>query len=88
MLDEEVVLIDIFSQSAKISCAMSEPSRHGVAGFRLDGCVALVTGARPASARRWQSRSRSGRDVAAHGNTRSASETCARVEALGRRAAP
>ena len=55
--------------------------------FRLDGMVALVTGA---SARLGAAiavgLAEAGADVAAHGNMRSPSATCQRIEACGRRA--
>ena len=56
--------------------------------FRLDGAVALVTGASAGlGAAMAVALAEAGADVAAHGNTRSPSDTCARVNALGRRAA-
>src|SRR5436305_2930290 len=57
--------------------------------FRLDGSVALVTGASAGlGAAMAVALAEAGADVAVHGNTRSPSGTCARVEAAGRRAAP
>jgi 2-dehydro-3-deoxy-D-gluconate 5-dehydrogenase len=57
--------------------------------FRLDGMVALVTGASAGlGAAIAVGLARAGADVAAHGHTRSPSGTCARIEACGRRAAP
>jgi 2-deoxy-D-gluconate 3-dehydrogenase len=55
--------------------------------FRLDGCVALVTGASAGlGAAMAIALAEAGADVAAHGNSRSPAGTCARIEALGRRA--
>jgi len=55
--------------------------------FRLDGAVALVTGASAGlGAAMAVALAEAGADVAVHGNTRSPSETCARVERIGRRA--
>ena len=68
---------------------MSESPRQGVDAFRLDGCVALVTGASAGlGAAMAVALARAGADIAVHGNTRSPSGTCADVEAAGRRAAP
>ena len=68
---------------------MSESSQRGVDAFRLDGCVALVTGASAGlGAAMSVALAEAGADVAVHGNTRSPSQTCALVEAAGRRAAP
>ena len=54
--------------------------------FRLDGCVALVTGASAGlGAAMSIALAEAGADVAVHGNTRSPSETCRRIELLGRR---
>jgi len=54
--------------------------------FRLDGSVALVTGASAGlGAAIAVALAEAGADVAAHGNTRSAAATCARIEQLGRR---
>jgi 2-deoxy-D-gluconate 3-dehydrogenase len=56
--------------------------------FRLDGAAALVTGASAGlGAAMAVALAEAGADVAAHGNTRSPSETCKRIESLGRRAA-
>jgi len=56
--------------------------------FRLDGAAALVTGASAGlGAAMAVALAEAGADVAAHGNTRSPSDTCARVHSLGRRAA-
>jgi 2-deoxy-D-gluconate 3-dehydrogenase len=56
--------------------------------FRLDGCVALVTGASAGLGDAMAvALAEAGADVAVHGNTRSPSETCRRIEGLGRRAA-
>jgi 2-deoxy-D-gluconate 3-dehydrogenase len=55
--------------------------------FRLDGCVALVTGASAGlGAAMAIALADAGADIAAHGNSRSPAGTCARIEALGRRA--
>jgi 2-dehydro-3-deoxy-D-gluconate 5-dehydrogenase len=60
----------------------------GLEAFTLNGCVALVTGASAGlGAEMAVALAEAGADVAAHGNTRSPSHTCARIEALGRRAA-
>lgn len=57
--------------------------------FSLEGSVALVTGAtRGLGAAIAVGLAEAGADVAVHGHTRSADETCARVRALGRRALP
>jgi 2-deoxy-D-gluconate 3-dehydrogenase len=56
--------------------------------FRLDGAAALVTGASAGlGAAMAVALAEAGADVAAHGNTRSPSDTCERVQSLGRRAA-
>jgi len=63
------------------------PRGHGADPFRLDGAVALVTGASAGlGAAMAVALAEAGADVAVHGNTRSPSETCARVERIGRRA--
>jgi 2-deoxy-D-gluconate 3-dehydrogenase len=55
--------------------------------FRLDGCVALVTGASAGlGAAMAIALADAGADIAAHGNSRSPAGTCARIETLGRRA--
>ena len=60
----------------------------GLDAFRLNGCVALVTGASAGlGAEMAVALAEAGADVAAHGNTRSPANTCARIEAVGRRAA-
>ena len=57
--------------------------------FRLNSAVALVTGAsRGLGAAMAIALAEAGADVAVHGNLRSPSETCSRIQALGRRAAP
>jgi 2-deoxy-D-gluconate 3-dehydrogenase len=67
---------------------VTESSRPGVDAFRIDGCVALVTGASAGlGAAMAVALAEAGADVAAHGNTRSPAETCARIRAAGRRAA-
>ncbi len=56
--------------------------------FRLDGAVALVTGASAGlGAAMAVALAEAGADVAAHGNSRSPAETCARIERTGRKAA-
>ena len=56
--------------------------------FRLDGTVALVTGASTGlGAAMAVALAEAGADVAAHGNARSPADTCARIERCGRRAA-
>src|SRR6266851_4676264 len=57
--------------------------------FRLDGSVALVTGASAGlGAAMAIALAEAGADVAAHGNTRSPAATCERIEKIGRRAVP
>jgi 2-dehydro-3-deoxy-D-gluconate 5-dehydrogenase len=57
--------------------------------FRLDGKVALVTGAsRGLGAAIATALAEAGADVAVHGNSRAPDETCAHVQAAGRRALP
>jgi 2-dehydro-3-deoxy-D-gluconate 5-dehydrogenase len=54
--------------------------------FRLDGKVALVTGAsRGLGAAIAVALAEAGADVACHGNTRNPTETCARIAQIGRR---
>jgi 2-deoxy-D-gluconate 3-dehydrogenase len=65
---------------------MSATSRSSVDGFRLDGQVALVTGASAGlGAAMAMALAEAGADVAVHGNSRSPAGTCARIEGLGRR---
>jgi 2-dehydro-3-deoxy-D-gluconate 5-dehydrogenase len=60
----------------------------GLDAFKLNGCVALVTGASAGlGAEMAVALADAGADVAVHGNSRSPFKTCARIEALGRRAA-
>ena len=55
--------------------------------FRLDRCAALVTGASAGlGAAMAVALAEAGADVAAHGNSRSPSDTCRQIESLGRRA--
>ena len=57
--------------------------------FRLDGKVALVTGASAGlGAAVAVGLAEAGADVACHGNSRTPDSTCAQVEAAGRRALP
>jgi 2-deoxy-D-gluconate 3-dehydrogenase len=66
---------------------MSIDAQRTTGPFRLDGCVALVTGASAGiGAAMAIALAEAGADVAAHGNSRSPGGTCARIEALGRRA--
>jgi 2-deoxy-D-gluconate 3-dehydrogenase len=61
---------------------------RGLDAFRLDGCAALVTGASAGlGAAMAFALAEAGADVAVHGNTRSPSDMCRRIESLGRRAA-
>lgn len=63
-------------------------STNNIDPFRLDGLVALVTGASAGlGAAIAVALAEAGADVAAHGNTRSPSTTCQRIEACGRRGA-
>ena len=60
----------------------------GLRSFRLDGAVALVTGASAGlGAAMAVALAEAGAEVAAHGNTRSPAATCARIQAVGRRTA-
>jgi 2-deoxy-D-gluconate 3-dehydrogenase len=66
---------------------MSETVPIGLDAFRLDGCVALVTGASAGlGAAMAIALAEAGADVAVHGNSRSPAATCAHIEGLGRRA--
>jgi len=66
---------------------MSGASAGGLNAFRLDGCVALVTGASAGlGAAMAIALAEAGADVAVHVNSRSPAGTVARVEAAGRRA--
>jgi 2-deoxy-D-gluconate 3-dehydrogenase len=66
---------------------MSSAPRSGLDNFRLDGQVALVTGASAGlGAAMAVALADAGADVAVHGNSRSPADTCARITALGRRA--
>jgi 2-deoxy-D-gluconate 3-dehydrogenase len=66
---------------------MSGTGRDGLAAFRLDGQVALVTGASAGlGAAMAMALAEAGADVAVHGNSRSPAATHARIEQLGRRA--
>src|SRR4029079_17778948 len=66
---------------------MSEPLRTILEGFRLDGHVALVTGASAGlGAAMAIALAEAGADVAVHGNSRSPAERVARTQAAGRRA--
>jgi 2-dehydro-3-deoxy-D-gluconate 5-dehydrogenase len=57
-----------------------------VSAFRLDGQIALVTGASAGLGQAMAiALAEAGADVAVHGNSRSASESAARIIALGRR---
>jgi len=66
---------------------MSGVSPGGLSAFRLDGHVALVTGASAGlGAAMAIALAEAGADVAVHVNSRSPADTVARVEAAGRRA--
>jgi 2-deoxy-D-gluconate 3-dehydrogenase len=66
---------------------MSGVPRGGLDAFRIDGQVALVTGASAGlGAAMAIALAAAGADVAVHGNSRSPGDTCARIEGLGRRA--
>jgi 2-deoxy-D-gluconate 3-dehydrogenase len=66
---------------------MSGPRRSSFDGFRLDGQVALVTGASAGmGAAMAVALAEAGADVAVHGNSRSPADTAARIENAGRRA--
>jgi 2-dehydro-3-deoxy-D-gluconate 5-dehydrogenase len=66
---------------------MSGTSRSNLDGFRLDGQVALVTGASAGlGAAMAIALAQAGADIAVHGNSRSPAGSCARIEGLGRRA--
>jgi 2-deoxy-D-gluconate 3-dehydrogenase len=66
---------------------MSGPTRTSLDAFRLDGQVALVTGASAGmGAAMAVALAEAGADVAVHGNSRSAADTAARIESTGRRA--
>jgi len=66
---------------------MSGVSPGGLSAFRLDGHVALVTGASAGlGAAMAIALAEAGADVAVHGNSRSPADTVARIEAAGRRA--
>ena len=66
---------------------MNDFPRSAVDAFRLDGQVALVTGASAGlGAAMAIALAEAGADVAVHGNSRSPANTAARIEGLGRRA--
>ena len=66
---------------------MNLTPRTGLDAFRLDGHVALVTGASAGlGAAMAIALAEAGADVAVHGNSRSPGDTAARIEAAGRRA--
>lgn len=66
---------------------MSHTPRSGLDAFRLDGQIALVTGASAGmGAAMAIALAEAGADVAVHGNSRSPADTAARIEAAGRRA--
>jgi len=67
---------------------MTAPARV-LDAFRLDGSVALVTGASAGlGAAMAIALAEAGADVAVHGNTRAPDHTCRQIESLGRRAVP
>src|SRR3954469_4703995 len=66
---------------------LSLASPTGLDAFRIDGQVALVTGASAGlGAAMAIALAAAGADVAVHGNSRSPDGTCAQIESLGRRA--
>ena len=66
---------------------MNGSARSGLDAFRLDGQVALVTGASAGmGAAMAVALAAAGADVAVHGHSRSPADTVARIESLGRRA--
>jgi 2-deoxy-D-gluconate 3-dehydrogenase len=66
---------------------MSAPPRSRLDAFRLDGQVALVTGASAGmGAAMAVALAEAGADIAVHGNSRSAAGTAGRIESAGRRA--
>jgi 2-deoxy-D-gluconate 3-dehydrogenase len=66
---------------------VSHTPRSGLDTFRLDGQIALVTGASAGmGAAMAIALAEAGADVAVHGNSRSPADTAARIEAAGRRA--
>jgi 2-deoxy-D-gluconate 3-dehydrogenase len=63
-------------------------SRRVLDAFRLDGRVALVTGASAGlGAAMAVALAEAGADVAVHGHSRSTADTCERIQAIGRHAA-
>jgi 2-deoxy-D-gluconate 3-dehydrogenase len=65
---------------------MNGTPRHRLDAFRLDGQVALVTGASAGmGAAMAVALAEAGADVAVHGNSRSPADTAARIERAGRR---
>jgi 2-dehydro-3-deoxy-D-gluconate 5-dehydrogenase len=66
---------------------MSGPPPRSLDAFRLDGQVALVTGASAGmGAAMAVALAEAGADVAVHGNSRPSAETAGRIESAGRRA--
>src|SRR5438046_4853135 len=66
---------------------MTGSPRTSLDAFRLDGQVALVTGASAGmGAAMAVALAEAGADVAVHGNSRSSADTATRIEAAGRRA--